>query len=544
MKKKLLIGVCFITMVVSLVGCAGSKNKANSASTYFKALENTIKADNYQLDITTYESDVLEEYSSRMTKYEDGDKVYCGYTNYSSYNYFNCTYDTGTFYNNKDEKIDMTEEDNKYLDDHESETERYKIYKLFKTLENEDIDDVMENIAVFEQSPYIPPYRVQMQGIIEVVSKYLKDEDSVSFIKDLSMKDNEMKLTMYAADFYFWCDANIDSYTMLSEVREVLREEAFSSVLITIDIKLDGDFVSDYQYYLSLFGEEGKDGVTFKFESINKLDNKCILALYFKDREKYNQMRDEALKETLIKAVREISAESPEYRYKVSDDKSSLFYYGKNGGTGDYAIGVYDYILFGATGDKEYRNYAISYTTEEILDYLENGTELPEKTLSWQDIYIDYLMSSVNDKFNKNLYDLVDLTFDGIPELLVYNDKRLANELHIFTIDGEKVVELKCEKTLYMGLTIFEETGIIANTFIGDVAVTSYYKIDNSNINRLTWLTSDNTQGVPVYSIDNKEVSEEQYSNKKKELEGNSKGVTREDAKSAEDLIKELSGMK
>lgn len=225
MKRRILIGVFLATMVVSLAGCG---NKADSASTYFKALENTVKADNYQADISIYEADVSREYQSRMARCKDGDKVYCGYINDPDYgsDYFYFTYDTGTFYevmSNKDDiEIDMTEEDNKYSEDN-LETDRYKIYKLLKTLEDGDIDGVMENISVFESVALTPSYRVYKQGILEVTDKYLKDKDSVSFIKDLSMKNNEMKLTMYAADFYFWCDDNIDSYKMSSEIKRTVR---------------------------------------------------------------------------------------------------------------------------------------------------------------------------------------------------------------------------------------------------------------------------------------------------------------------------------
>lgn len=536
MKRRILIGVFLATMVVSLAGCG---NKADSASTYFKALENTIKADNYQVDISIYEADVSREYLSQMSRCKDGDKVYCGYANDLDYNsdYFDYTYDTGTFYRG-DEQFDMTEEDNKYSEDN-LETDRYKIYKLLKTLGDGDIDGVMENISVFESAELTPSYRVYKQGIIEVTDKYLKDKNSVSFIKDLSMENNEMKLTMYAADFYFWCDDNIDSYKMSSEMKEELGNTAYSKVLLVVDIKLDGKFVSDYQFYHILSGEEDKDGIAFKFEDINKSVDDCILALYFKDRDKYNQMRDEALNKTLIKAVKEISAENPDYRYKIGDDKTSLFYYRENGGVGDYRVGVYGYGGLSATGDKEHKNYVRAYTPEEILGYLEDGTELPEKTLSWQDIYIDYL-----DTYDKGAYDLVDLTSDGIPELLSHTNGGYYNELSVFTIDNERVVEIECENRLYGNLKIFEETGIIASTFKGDVTVTDYYKIDNSNIIKLTYLTYDFTQGVPVYLIDNKEVSEEQYNSKKKELEGSSKGITEADAKSAEDLIKEISSMK
>lgn len=327
-------------------------------------------------------------------------------------------------------------------------------------------------------------------------------------------------------------------------LKEQLGDTSYSKVLLVVDIKLDGKFVSDYQFYHILSGEEDKDGIAFKFEDINKPTKECILALYFKDRDKYNQMREGALKKTLIKSVKEISAKYPENRYSIQDSDTLSCYYRESGGA-SYSIGIYNYFLASSGSEHgSYINYAKAYTSEELLGYLEDGTELPEKTLSWQDIYTSFIMSSVDDKFNKNVYDLVDLTSDSIPELLVYNDKRLANQLHIFTIDNEKVVELKCKETLYMGLDIFEETGIIANSFKGDVVVTGYYKIDNSNIIKLVDLTYDFTQGVPVYSIDSKEVSEEQYNSKKKELEGNSKGVTREDAKSAEDLIKEISSMK
>lgn len=544
MKRRILIGVFLATMVASLAGCS---NKADSASTYFKALEDTIKADNYQADISIYRLRGNKESQSRIARYKDGDKVYCGYTDNPVYgsNYFDYLCDDETLYCElyyKNKVYDMTKEENRYNNEND-ETDEYRNYKSLKALGGEDIDGVMENISVFESAELTPTYRVYKQGIIEVTDKYRKDKDSVNFIKDLSMENNEMKLTMYAADFYFWCDDNIDSYKMSSEMKEKLGDTVYSKVLLVVDIKLDGKFVSDYQFYHVLSGEEGKDGIAFKFEDINKSVDDCILALYFKDRDKYNQMRDEALKENIIKAVKEISAEYPEYRYKISDDKSSLTSYAENGGASGYDIGIYSYEKRWG-GDGENNGYAKAYTSEELLGYLENGTELPEKTLSWQDIYTSYLMSRANDKSDKSVYDLVDLTADGIPELITYNDKTVYNKLCVFTIDDEHVVEVKCKTSLYGNLNIFEETGIIANTFKGDVAVTGYYKIDNSNINQLTWLTYDFTQGVPVYSIDNKEVSEEQYNSKKKELEGNSKGVTREDAKSAEDLIKEISSMK
>lgn len=567
MRRKVFVGMMMVSMVLGLVACSSSK-KSSKVEEFFTAFENTIKSDSYGFDFSMYEADGENapdaEYVGRFAYVRDNDEVYFGYKggemveriNNKDYQYLFCN--DGMFCNdatlcNHDFKdkhfIDMTDDHNKYESEGSSqwETEQYYIYKIFNFISDKDVDGFMSNVSKFETSVGIPVYREYKQAIPQVIELYEDNKNNISFIKNLEIEDNTLNLTMYAYDFYCWCNKNIDSYTISEEWKEA--DQDIKDIPLNISITVENGKVTKYAYYHDWDGK--KDGVILEFNDIDKLGKDVEVV------SQCNKIIEEKkpgdYKDAMCKTIKKMEEEKREYKYKINeetdseDNKYPQLWVSADYGCFAYSYDGYEYVRQQSEFYEDtFEDY---YTAEEMLDYLENGTALPE-VAAWKKAYIKYLSSHESEIGGCELAYLND---DEIPELFVHTEESPSHGsgAKIFTVEDGEVKQVGDREYGSSGCVgVFEKEGIILSEFCGMGEVDScYYRLNEENsleeIVHLLITDADLPENSKYY-IDNVEVTEKQWEKKCEEVEPDNvekKWVVSEPL-TANEMSEKIAGMK
>lgn len=510
MRKKILIGVLCTIMIFCLTACGKSKDE--EAREFFKALEDTVTADSFSIQYVPF-----IEGTSELIKIQnvsvDG-KVYASLED-------NC-HEKSYLYQNK--SLFSSEKKYKYLGNSSKEISNgnKKYYKLFKSLEDKDIDSFMTiTHSECELADYQPTYREYKYAIIEILKKYDEDENSISFIKSCNIEDNKFELTMYAYNFLIWCNKNIDSYSIPNNVLKDLQDGK-EDLDLTVIIELDNrNTVKRYDFRYVV--DELSDGVSMRFSDVNKLDKKadCV--------KKYNKMIDTlrpgdykyAAINLIEKREGDKGGESG-YRYLLEDDKEHSYrLYVYDADEEEYQSYDYNGYQYAKSYSNDNPSVIAFHTAKDILAYIKDGVALAEVP-KWKQVYIDYLSTHKNEIGGCAIGYLND---DDIPEVFICEEECPSHGagVQIFTVIDGKMKQVGKQEYGSNGMVdIFEKTGIIKSEYVGmgeDSII--YYKMNNNgdaDILADMLITEVDMPENSQYFINETEVTKEQWENKEKEI--------------------------
>lgn len=449
LRKYALLGVICL-FLLSITACSSGdekkKKEALSVGKYFECLEDTLKQDSFEFEL----SDLFDESCYyKITKCTYEDNTYVGYYDdrlsgsareFYKYAYYkdNELYELGY-----DSVIDVT---NKY-DEGGGLSSEYVIYRLMKAFESENINDVMDSVGLYESAEGMLAFRTYKQGIEKVISLYNEDKSNISFIKDLSMSDDEFKIEMYVGDFYIWCENNLDSVIISDDQKESFIGTEASKITVTISIKLDGDYVSEYKH---IYGPDLQAGMEMYFNNINQLGEDSPLVLSALDRDKYEQAVFEAKRESSIQWVKDMYEESADYRYKCDYPCGTIYSNKDKGSKMVYDIGVYGY-AFESYGWFDSEEFAKSYSADDMISYLEkleySDVLEAEEASAWKQTYFDYFNEIYDDGYYRwsDSFDLVDINEDGIPEICYRYSQGTFEEGLIYINKQNEVKEIETD---------------------------------------------------------------------------------------------------
>lgn len=381
-KYKIAIIAVVAILIVLAVNFTGVKN-ANGIGEGIQAIENTLKSNGYTVAVRENGYEVL----TFDTLVEKSDTYFGEYSSNAQNTEYLTTY-YGLFL--EEEAVDTVE--NEYYTN--GLTESSYINKT-----------TMLGLGLLRHNGVSVPSNGEHLAALKLLGEtYKPNSEEFNFVKKYEFSDDKLMLSLYYDEYMKWCYDNVEGVTRIEVAENNIGRE------IGIIIQFDGKYVKSIKQISgagsAFYSEDTREWVFSNVNSVAK-----DLKEYVKDPIAYQMKVEEEKTLRLIAEIKEHMELG--YSYSYYDDGTVR---GNN-------IEFYSV--------SQYKN---TYTAEEILNHLETGKDLVDKSTDWRVVYVEYIddMSYKSETYDE--FSLYDINNDGVPEL-IYIESWYANIYQI--VDGE-----------------------------------------------------------------------------------------------------------